>query len=292
VDEEDGMGRTAIVTDSTADLPPPVAAAAGVQIVPLFVRFGREEFRDGAEISTEQFWERLLAPGTPFPQTAAPSPGMFRETFEACFAGGADAVVCPTIGAGLSGTFGSATLAAQGLPDREIHVIDTGTTSMGTGIAALLAAEVAATGMPAAAVASAVRGRLTDIDLYVALDTLEYLRRNGRLSAARAAIGTILSVKPIITVRDGVVVLAETPRTRSKARERVIDLATAAPLEWLAILHTPTSSPEEVAEFRGRLVARIGEGVRPDRVTVGLIGASTGPHLGPGLMGAVLLRRH
>ena len=285
------MGRTAIVTDSTADLPPDGAAAAGVRVVPLYVRFGQEEFRDGTEISTERFWERLLAPGAPFPQTAAPSPGTFRETFEACFAGGADAVVCPTIGSRLSGTFGSATLAAQGLADREIHIIDTGTTSMGTGIIALLAAEIAATGVPAATVAAGVRDRVADIDLYVAVDTLEYLRRNGRLSAARAAIGTVLSVKPIITVRDGIVVLAEMPRTRSKARERVIELSTAAPVERMAILHTPTSSREEVEAFRDRLVARIPGGVESDRVTIGLIGASTGPHLGPGLIGAVFLRR-
>jgi DegV family protein with EDD domain len=286
------MGRTAIVTDSTADLPPGGAAAAGIQVVPLYVRFGQEEFRDGTEISTEQFWERLLTPGAPFPQTAAPSPGTFRETFEACFAGGADAVVCPTIGSRLSSTFGSATLAAQGLADREIHVIDTGTTSMGTGIAALLAAEMAATGIPAVAVAAGVRDRLADIDLYVAVDTLEYLRRNGRLSAARAAIGTVLSVKPIITVRDGIVVLAEKPRTRGKARERVIELVTAAPVERIAILHTPTSSREEVEAFRDRLVARVPGGIDPGRVTIGLLGASTSPHLGPGLIGAVFLRRH
>jgi len=286
------MGRTAIVTDSTADLPPHAAEAAGVRVVPLYVRFGQEEFRDGTEISTERFWERLLAPGAPFPATAAPSPGTFRETFEACFAGGADAVVCPTIGSRLSGTFASATIAAQLLPDREIHVIDTGTTSMGTGIIALLAAEMASRGIPAAAVAAGGRDRLADIDLYVAVDTLEYLRRNGRLSAARAAIGTVLSVKPIITVRDGIVVLAETPRTRGKARERVIELATAAPVERIAILHTPTSSREEVEAFRDRLVARAPGGVESDRVTIGLIGASTGPHLGPGLIGVVVLRRH
>jgi len=285
------MGRTAIVTDSTADLPAHMATAAGVTVVPLYVRFGKEEFRDGTEISTEAFWKRLLTPGSPFPSTAAPSPGTFRDTFEACFAAGADAVICPTIGSRLSGTFGSATVAAGMLPDREIHVIDTGTTSMGTGIAALLAAEIASTGIPAWEVAAQVRARLADIDLYVAVDTLEYLRRNGRLSAARAAIGTLLSVKPIITVRDGVVVLAETPRTRAKARDRVVELVAAAPVERIAIFYTPTSTREEVEAFRDRLVARVPGGVDPDHVTVGLIGASTGPHLGPGMLGAVFLRR-
>jgi DegV family protein with EDD domain len=289
--EEGAMPRIAIVTDSTADLMPDQAAAARVRVVPLTVRFGADEWRAGVDMSTEEFWRRLVAPGAPIPTTAAPSPGTFREAFEACFADGAEAVVCPTIGTKLSGTFGSATVAAQSLPDREIHIVDTATTSMSTGIAALLAAELAATGLPAAEVATAVRDRLTDIDLYVAADTLEYLRKGGRLSAARAAIGTVLSVKPIVTVRDGEVVLAETPRTRRKARDRIVELVTAAPVERLAILYTPTSTADEVAAFHDAIVAGLPGGVDPSLVTIGLIGASTGPHLGPDLMGAAFLKR-
>lgn len=285
------MSRVAIVTDSTADLAPAAAAAVGLRVVPLFVRFGAKEFRVGVDLSTEQFWARMLAPDAPFPSTAAPSPGTFRETFEACFAEGADAIVCPTIGSKLSATFQSATLAAQGLPDREIHVIDTMSTSMSTGIVALMAAEMAAAGAAAGEIATAIRDRLPDVDLYVAVDTLEYLRKGGRLSAARAAIGTVLSVKPIITVRDGIVEMAEKPRTRVKARERVIELITAQPVERLAVLHTPTSSADEVDAFRAALVGRLPGGIDPAHVSSGLIGASTGPHLGPGLMGAAFLRR-
>ncbi len=284
------MGRIAVVTDSTADLPPELAAAAGITVVPLWVRFGGAEFRDGVDITTAQFWERLLAAGSDIPTTAAPAPGTFKETFEACFAGGADAVVCPLIGSKLSGTLQSATLAASMLPNREIHIIDTATTSMATGLAALLASELVATGLTAAAVADGVRLRVPDLDLFVAVDTLEYLRRNGRLSAARAAIGTVLSVKPIITVRDGEVVADRTTRTRAKARELAIELSTSGPIERLAIMHTPTSSAAEVADFRERLVARIPGGIDPAKVLVAQIGSSTGPHLGPDLMGAVLLR--
>ena len=285
------MGRIAVVTDSTADLAPEAAAAAGVRVVPLFVRFGTQEFRVGVDLDTEQFWALMLAPEAPFPATAAPSPGTFRETFEACFAEGAEAIVCPTIGSKLSATFQSATLAAETLPGRQIHVIDTGSTSMSTGIAALLAAELAETGGPAAEIAAGVRDRLPDIDLYVAVDTLEYLKKGGRLSAARAAIGTVLSVKPIITVRDGIVEMAERPRTRSRARQRVVELVTARPIERLAVMHTPTSGPEEVDAFRDELVARAPGGIDPAMVSTGLLGASTGPHLGPGLMGAAFLRR-
>jgi DegV family protein with EDD domain len=285
------VGRVAIVTDSTADLAPGTAAAAGIRVVPLFVRFGAEEFRVGVDLTTEQFWTRMLAPDAPFPTTAAPSPGTFQATFEACFAEGADAIVCPTIGSKLSATFQSATLAARALPDREIHVIDTGSTSMSTGIPAQLAAEMATAGATGSEIAAGVRDRLSDVDLYVAVDTLEYLRKGGRLSAARAAIGTLLSVKPIITVRDGIVVMAERPRTRAKARERVIELITAAPIERIAFLHTSTSTHDEVQAFCDRLLARVPGGIDPAHISVGLIGASTGPHLGPHLMGAAFLRR-
>jgi DegV family protein with EDD domain len=285
------MSRVAIVTDSTADMTPEMAATAGVRVVPLYVRFGEQEFQVGVDLSTEQFWARMLAPDAPFPTTAAPSPGTFRETFEACFAEGAEAIVCPTIGSKLSATFQSATLAAQALPDREIHVIDTGSTSMSTGIPALLAAEMAAAGVAGAEIAAEVRDRLPDVDLFVAIDTLEYLRKGGRLSPARAAIGTVLSVKPIITVTDGIVVMAESPRTRAKSRERVAQLITEKPIERLAVVHTPTSPREEVEAFRDMLVARIPGGVDPGHVSICLLGASTGPHLGPGLMGAAFLRR-
>ena len=285
------MAGIAVVTDSTADLSPEQAAAAGIHVVPLYVRFGTEEHRAGVDLTTPEFWEHLLAPGAPIPTTSAPSPGDFRTAFKGIFAGGADAIVCPVLGTKLSATFQSATLAAQSLPDREIHVIDTHSTSMSTGIPALMAAELVRAGASAVDVAAAIERRLPDIDLYIAVDTLEYLRKGGRLSAAQAVIGTMLSVKPIITVVDGTVTLLERQRTRSKARARVVELIAARPLERLSILHTPTSTPDEVAAFRETLLAAIPGGVDADKVTVGLVGASTGPHLGPDLMGACFLVR-
>ena len=183
----------------------------------------------------------MVAPDAPFPTTAAASPGDFKAAFEAELGGGADAVVCVTVGSKLSATFKSAEIAAQGLPGAEIHVVDSDSASMGTGILALLAAEMADAGVPAAEIAAELRARVRDIDLYVALDTIEYLRKGGRISPARAAIATVLSIKPIITVTDGLVETADRVRTRAKARERVIELLTARPVEWIAILHTPTA---------------------------------------------------
>ena len=259
-------------------------------MVPLYVRFGSDEYRAGVDLSTEQFWQKLLAAGAAFPTTAAPSPGDFTNAFNAAFDAGAGAIVCPTIGQKLSATFQSATLAAQSMPDREIHVIDTGSTSMSTGIPALIAVEMARAGASAKEIADEVTRRLPDVDLFVSADGLEYLRKGGRLSAARAVVGTMLSVKPIITVTDGLVVMADKERSRAKARATVIASIAKAPIERLSILHTPTSTPEEVAAFRTQLLAAIPGGVEADKITVGIIGASTGPHLGPDLMGASFLR--
>ena len=284
------MATVAVLTDSTADLSPEQAAGAGITVVPLYVRFGAEEHRAGVDLTTEQFWDKLLAAGVAHPTTAAPSPGDFTRAFEAAFADGADAIVCPTIGHKLSATFQSATVAAETMADREIHVIDTGSTSMSTGIPALMAADMARAGASAAEIDEEIRRRLPDVDLLVAVDGLDYLRKGGRLSAAQAVVGSMLSVKPIITVRDGLVVMADRQRSRARARAAVVATIAAAPVERLAILHTPTSTPDEVDAFRRDLLAAIPGGVDPAKVTVGLIGASTGPHLGPDLMGAAFLR--
>ena len=284
------MPSTAVITDSTADLMPDQAAAAGIRVAPLVVTFGTESFQVGVDLSTQQFWDKLLAPGAPIPSTAAPSPGTFKTLFEQSCADGADAIVCALIGAELSGTFGSATVAASMLPEREIHLIDTRSTSMSTGLPALMAAELAASGVPAGEIAERVRARLPDVDLYVAVDTLEYLRKGGRLSAVQSVVGNLFSVKPLITVRDGQVVMTERQRSRAKARARVVELIAAHPVERLAIVHTPTSTAEEVQAFRDALVAAL-PGLPASAITVGLLGASTGPHLGPDLMGACFLAR-
>ena len=252
------MGRVAIVTDSASDLTAAEAAANGIRIVPLYVRFGDEEFRAGVDLSTAEFWARMVAPDAPFPTTAAAAPGDFKEAFEEELANGADAIVCVNVGGKLSATVKSAELAAQQLAGAEIHVVDSDSASMGVGLLALLGAELAADGIPAAEVAATLRGRVGDVDLYVGLDTLEYVRKGGRMSPARAAIGTVLSIKPIITVTDGEVEATDRVRTRAKARERAIELLTARPVERIAILHTP---PADDGGFGEEVLGRLPGGV-------------------------------
>ena len=282
------MTRVAIFTDSASDLDPAVAAEAGIGIVPLLVSFGPETFRAGVDLSTEEFWARMTAPDAPFPTTAASSPGDFKEAYEAAFATGADAIVSIHVAGTLSATLKSAQIARDMLPDREIHVIDSLGASMAQGILARMAVEMAAEGRSAAEIAEVLEARAPDMMMFVALETLEYLRKGGRISGAQAAIGTLLSVKPIIVVKHGVVTTGDRVRTRSKARERLIEMVTERPVERLAILHT--ISPD-VEAFRDELVARIPGGPAVADVEIALVGPSVGPHLGPGCVGAVALYR-
>jgi DegV family protein with EDD domain len=282
------LTRVAIFTDSASDLDPALAASQGIGIVPLLVNFGSESFKAGTELSTADFWERMVAPDAPFPTTAASSPGEFKEAYEAAFTNGADAIVSIHVAGTLSGTIKSAQIARDMLPDREIHVIDSLGASMAEGILAQMAVELAGEGRSAAEIAEILEARAPDMVMYVALETLEYLKKGGRISGAQAAIGTLLSVKPIIVVKHGVVETGDRVRTRSKARERLIEMASERPVERLVILHTV--SPD-VEAFRDEVVSRV-PGSPPARdVQIALVGPSVGPHLGPGCVGVVALYR-
>ena len=280
------MTRTAVVTDSAADIPRERAASAGITIVPLLLSFGDTEYRDGVDISTEEFWAQLTAPGAPFPKTAAASPGTFQATFERVFADGADAIVCVTVGGKLSATVKSAEIGRAALPDREIHIVDSDQASMGTGMLAEIAAEMAARRVPATEIAAYLEARKRDVKLYFVLETLEYLKRGGRISGARAAIGTMLSVKPIITLADGVVETADRVRTRSKARERLVELLTELPIERIAFVH---AMAPEIGSCADELAARAG--VDRQSGSIQPIGSVVGAHVGPGAYGALVLYR-
>jgi DegV family protein with EDD domain len=282
------VSRVAIVTDSASDLDPKRAAELGVSVVPLAVSFGAEQFKAGVDLSTEAFWARMTAPDAPFPKTAASSPGDFQAVYERLFAEGFDAIVSIHVAGTLSGTIKSAEVAKGLLAGRDIEIVDSTSASMGEGLLAELALDLAAQGVSAAEIARILRERAADLNLFVALETLEYLKRGGRISGPQAAIGTLLSVKPIITIKDGAVETTDRIRTRSKARERVIELLTSRPVERLAILSTP---PSEADSFREEVIARMPDGVDPAAVTIQVIGPSVGPHLGPGCLGGVVLYR-
>ena len=280
------MPSVAIVTDSASDLPPEVSARDGIAVVPLTVSFGSESFRSNVNLTTDEFWVRMTSPDSPFPTTAAAAPGDFKQAFEDAFAGGADAVVCVTVSGDLSGTLKSAQVGAQQLPDRDIRIVDSRTASMGHGMLAQIGAGMAREGRSADEIEAALEEIKQRITLFIGLDTLEYLKRGGRISGARAAVGTMLSIKPIITVENGIVENADRVRTRAKARERVLELLTEKPLEQASILHTTHA---DVEEFTAKFAER--SGLPPDKIQVMVVGPSVGPHLGPGCVGAVVIRK-
>jgi DegV family protein with EDD domain len=280
------VGRVAIVTDSASDLTPEAARTAGIAVVPLAVIFGPESFRADVDLSTAEFWRRMTATDAPFPTTATSSPGDFRAIYDRVLESGADTIISIHVATTLSGSIKSAQIARDMLAARDIRIVDSGSASMGQGLLAVMAAEMAAAGTSADEIVATLEDRRSDLDVYVALDTLEYLRKGGRISGAQAAVGTLLSVKPIITIRDGAVHTVDRPRTRGKARERVIELMTQRPVERVAVLYTP---PADGQTFRTDLLKAMGGSIDPASVSIQPVGPSVGPHLGPGCLGGGLL---
>jgi DegV family protein with EDD domain len=284
------MGRVAIVTDNAADLTPGEVEAAGIEIVPLSVSFGDMTYLPGIDLSNEEFYARLTAPGAPFPKTAAPSAGSMQAAFQRAFDRGADAVVCITLSGGLSATMESARMARAALPDREIHLVDTRWAAYPEGVFVHLAVELAADGASAAMIASTLERRIPDMNAMIVLDTLEYLRRGGRISGAKAMIGTALSVKPILTVDHGVMEPVGQVRTRTKARARAIELLrerlAGRAIERAAVLQTVTP---DAGAFRDEFAAALG--LAAAQLPVRTVGPTIGSHLGPGMVGVLALAR-
>jgi DegV family protein with EDD domain len=264
-----------IVTDSSADLSPAVAAQHHIEVVPLTIRFGDEEFVDRRDLSAAAFWERL-ANADDLPTTAAPSIGVFQEAYAALAAEGAEGVVAVCISEALSGTYQSAALAAR---DAEIpvRVIDSRTASIPLGLTAIAAAAAARLGADLTDVAEAVAGARAD--LLATLDTLENLKRGGRIGAAEAFFGGLLNVKPLITFTDGSVAAAGRVRTRRKALVALLDwLAAQEHVTRLGIVH---GDAPDIEEF----VAQVGERTGDVPTLVELAGPVIGTHAGAGFIG-------
>jgi DegV family protein with EDD domain len=275
----------AIITDSGSDLTPQQLAESGIRQVPLSVSFGEQVFISPDEMTPEQFWHRLEDPNCPFAHTAAPSLGQFKKAFEEAFAEGHDSVVCVCLSEGLSATIKHAGMARDMLPGTDILILDSKSASLGTGALALRGAALAATGMPATEIRTLLEAMRDVTELFVALDTLDFLRKGGRIGTAKAAIGGLLSIKPIITMRNDLVVVVDQPRTRSKATDRVIELLTERPVSELHVMYSP---PADADAFREMVLARLPE-PRPKVITTQILGPVIGAHIGPGAYGAILV---
>ena len=268
-----------IVTDSSCDLPQARADALGIEIVPLTIRFGDEEFVDRVELSNAEFW-RKVATSPVLPETAAPSPGAFEERFRAMGEAGADGVICINLSSRLSGTMQSAQVAAKSLEgDLPIRVIDSLTVSMGLGNQCIAARNLAEAGADLDAIAGEIEAMAGRTRLFGALDTLEHLRRGGRIGNAQAMLGSVLSIKPVIEVRDGVVSEAGKVRTRSKSLAHLVEkLRAAKDPEAVYVFHAQAPDVDEFLERVSTVVAR-------EKIEVGEIGPVIGTHAGPRTIG-------
>lgn len=272
-----------IVTDSSCDLPEELISRHRIEVVPLTIRFGEEELVDREQLSGDEFWRRLTH-GPVLPETAAPSVGRFQQAFHRLVSGGADGIVVVCISSQISATIQSATLAAEqlvaGVPAR---VVDSGLVSAALGLAVIEASEAAAAGASLEEVEAAARSACDRGRIFATLDTLEYLRRGGRIGGAAALIGGLLDVKPLIAFEEGRVAAAGRVRSRKKALATVIEhVEEQAPgVTRLAVVH---SDPAELPDFLRELA-----GVYPGETVVARFGPVVGTHIGPGALGVAYL---
>lgn len=273
-----------IVTDSSCDLPDDAVAQHRIEVVPLIVRFGEEELLDREELSTEEFWRRLTT-GSVLPETAAASVGRFQDAFARLHSAGADGIVAVILSSKVSATIQSATLAAEQSAGIPVRVVDSGLVSTALGLAVIEAAEIAASGASIEEVEAAARSACERGRIFATLDTLEYLRRGGRIGGAAALIGGLLDVKPLIAFEDGQVAAAGRVRSRKRALSAVLEHVAEqrGSIRRLAVVH---SDPVELPEFLQRLAA-IYEG----EVMIARIGPAVGAHIGPGTVGVAYLVR-
>jgi len=277
------MASIQVVTDSACDLMPATADEHDVRVVPLTIRFGAEELVDRDELSAKEFWDRVVT-GPDMPETAAPSPGAFQQAFLDAAAAGHRGVVCVTISSGLSATYQAACTAADTVADRiPVHVVDTQSVTMGQGLLALAAADLADQDVSLDDIAAAVEDMKGRTHVYGVVDSLDYLKRGGRIGGAAHLMGSLLSIKPVIEVRDGVVEVESKQRTRSRSLQYLANKAVdAGPLERLGVANGVAPDIDEVL----RLVTR----ARTEHeLVLGDLGPVVGSHAGPRSVGVCFI---
>jgi DegV family protein with EDD domain len=271
-----------VVTDSTWDLSPELAKELDVAVVPLIVLFGEEAYKDGVEITREEFFDRLVN-GPVHPHTSQPSVGDFAAVYKELADQGHE-IVSVHVSDKLSGTLNSARAAKLDLPDATITLVDSTTAALALGLVVKATAEAAQAGKTHAEVVAVAEDASEKTDVYFILETLTYLQKGGRVGKAQALIGGLLSIKPILTVRDGEVHPYEKVRSRAKGIAKLKEIAAAsAPYAELGIIFEGDS--DVVTELNETLSALTDKPVLP-----GKIGTVIGVHSGPGVIGIALRR--
>jgi len=277
------MAGVGIVTDSACDLTKDEAAALGVEVVPLNIRFGTDEFTDGQNLSVEEFYRRM-SEAQDLPETSAPAPGAFEVAFRKLAADGAQAIVRINLSGGLSATIESARNAARAVEgDIDVRVIDSRTLTAGLGTIVMAAAEAARAGAGVDDVVALVDDMVGRTRVYAALDTLDNLKKGGRIGGAQHMLGSMLAIKPLIDITGGEVEEAGKQRTRKKSLIWLRDKLFEEPrVEGLAVFD---GQAPDVDEFLELISSRYG----PDDIRTGRIGAVIGTHGGPRVMGICYL---
>jgi DegV family protein with EDD domain len=279
------MARIRVVTDSACDLSAEMAEEHGLTIVPLSIRFGSEEFVDGSTLSTDEFWARCKASSV-LPETSAPSPGAFREAFMAAADDGYDGVVCINLSSEVSATYQAAVAAAKTVGDRiPVRTVDSRSLTMGLGLMVLDAAELASGGSSLDDLVERVTSLIPRTLVYGALDTLEHLEKGGRIGGARALLGSLLSIKPVVTLVDGRVEEESKQRTRARSLRYLADKAKEAPpISRLAVCD---GAAADIDQMLGML-----DGIPTDHpLVVTDLGPVVGTHTGPGTIGLCIVTR-
>ena len=282
--------RIGLVTDSTASLPDAVVADAGIVVVPLQVVIGATSYDEGADGATPELVAEALKEFRPV-STSRPSPAVLHEAYESAAAAGASEIVSVHLSGEMSGTFESAQLAAQQSPV-PVTVVDSRQVGIATGFAVLAAHEVIAAGGTAAEAADAARSRASATRSLFYVDTLEYLRRGGRIGAAGALLGGALAIKPLLTIADGRVATLEKVRTSARALSRLEELAVEAaggqPVD-VGVAHLANGS--RAGDLAERLASRLSDQLEGREVWCGELGAVLGAHVGPGMIAVCVAPR-
>jgi DegV family protein with EDD domain len=273
------MARIRVITDSACDIPEEIARRLDIDIVSLSIRFGDDEFIDRVDLSPAEFWAKCKASKT-LPETAAPSPGAFQAAYERAKADGCDGVIVLTLTSLLSATHQSAVIACEAVAGSiDVRVVDTKAVSMAQGLLAIDVAEVAATRVSLDLLVEHAESLVNKVGVVAMLDTLEHLIKGGRVGGARALLGQVLAIKPLLELKDGIVAEAGRQRTRARALVAIVAVAKShQPLRRLALVH---GASNEVPALEA-LVADI-----PTEfpLIVTDMGPVVGTHGGPGIIG-------
>lgn len=269
--------KLAIVTDSVSDISPKIAKELKITVVPLTVIFGTDQFLDGVELSNSEFFQKLETDPN-HPSTSQPSPEAFVKTYEKLLKEGFE-ILSVHVSAKLSGTINSAEQAIKSLDTNKIKIVDTGTASMAQGLVAMSAARAAKNAKSLDELADMAETTAKKTNVYVAMDTMEFLKRGGRIGKARAMLGSILNIKPIITTDNGEIVPHSRARTIKKAISSMInDMGDKNQIVEVAVLHstTPDLAKDVLTQIDAQNLNNPG--------TITEIGPVVGTHAGPGCL--------